>query len=70
MSSDPSRSVGGWEGVDPFRHRGGGVVVFVDAHAEVRKDKDINPQMDPYLGGSQALVNSRYWDPLKRAGDR
>ena len=34
-----------------------GVVVFVDGHAEARKDKDINP---PANG---SLVNVKYWDP-------
>jgi len=34
-----------------------GVVVFVDAHAEARKDSEINP---PSNG---SLVNVKYWDP-------
>ncbi len=34
-----------------------GVVVFVDAHSEARKDRDINP---PSNG---SLVNVKYWDP-------
>ena len=55
------------------RHGGGGnahvngglgVVVFADGHSEARKDQNINPS------GSNPLRNSRYWDPLKRAGDQ
>lgn len=40
-----------------------GVVVFADGHSEARKDANINPQ------GSKPLLNSRYWDPMVRAGD-
>jgi prepilin-type N-terminal cleavage/methylation domain-containing protein/prepilin-type processing-associated H-X9-DG protein len=65
-----------FEGIDTLRHNGGrpgglGNVAFVDGHAESRKDANINPPVDP-LGGasSQCLVNSRYWDPLQRAGAR
>ena len=43
---------------------GRGVVVFVDAHSEARKDANINP---PSNG---SLVNSMFWDPLQRAGKR
>jgi len=43
---------------------GRGVVVFADSHAEARLDKNINPQ------SSNPLQNSRYWDPLKTAGDQ
>lgn len=43
---------------------GVGVVVFADAHSEARKDQNINPS------SSNRLLNSRYWDPLKRAGDQ
>ena len=39
-----------------------GVVVFADSHSEPRKDANINPQT------SNKLINSRYWDPLVRAG--
>lgn len=59
-----------YEGVDVSRHNQRGNVVFADAHAESRKDADINPQADPEDGGNAGLVNSRYWDPLKRAGDK
>ena len=36
---------------------GRGVVVFVDSHAEARKDRDINPP------ANNSLVNVKYWDP-------
>jgi len=60
----------GYEGVDQFRHGNIGVAVFVDGHAEARKDKQINPPVDPGSADVRGLINSRYWDPLKRAGDR
>jgi prepilin-type N-terminal cleavage/methylation domain-containing protein len=60
----------GYEGVDQFRHGNIGVVVFTDGHAEARKDAQINPPVDPGSADIRGLVNSRYWDPLKRAGDR
>ena len=41
-----------------------GVVVFADGHSEMRKDANINPQ------ASNKLKNSKYWDPLLRAGDQ
>ncbi len=47
-----------------------GVAVFTDGHAEARKDAAINPPVDPGAGSVQGLINSRYWDPLKRAGSR
>ena len=66
-----------FEGVDTRRHNGGkwpngvGNVAFSDAHAESRKDTEINPPTDPLAGGSaQSLGNSRFWDPLQRAGSR
>ncbi len=59
-----------FEGVDTSRHNKRGTVVFVDGHAEARKEADINPQADPAGGGNAGLVNSRYWDPLKRGGDK
>jgi len=43
---------------------GVGVVVFADSHSEARKDANINPQ------ASNQLINSKYWDPLLRAGDQ
>ena len=68
---DPKNSqIGGFEGVDRFRHRDTGVVVFNDGHAEARKDSQINPLRDPAFLDVRGLVNSRYWDPLKRAGER
>lgn len=63
-------SGGGYEGIDPNRHLGNGVVVFNDGHAEARKNLSINPPKDPYLGGPPSIINSRYWDPLQRAGSR
>jgi prepilin-type N-terminal cleavage/methylation domain-containing protein len=76
-SMDSSKSTSQqFEGIDTRRHNGGkwggvGDVAFVDGHAESKKDANINPPIDP-LGGasSQCLVNSRYWDPLQRAGTR
>lgn len=59
-----------FEGVDVSRHNKRGNVAFADGHSEARKDADINPQADPESGGNSGLVNSRYWDPLKRAGDK
>ncbi len=68
---DRKRSVSGdFEGIDVLRHRDNGVVVFTDSHAESRKDAMINPPVDPSSGDPKGLINSRYWDPLKRAGDR
>lgn len=60
----------GFEGIDNLRHRQSGVVVFTDGHAEARKDAAINPPVDPGTGDPKGLINSRYWDPLKRGGDR
>ena len=60
----------GYEGIDPNRHLGTGVIVLNDGHSEARKDRDINPPMDPYSGNAKSLINSRYWDPLQRAGSR
>jgi prepilin-type N-terminal cleavage/methylation domain-containing protein len=60
-----------FEGVYMLRHQQLGVVVFTDGHAEVRKDSQINPPVNP-LGSSsaQAVINSHYWDPIQRAGDQ
>ena len=67
---DPKNSqIGGFEGVDRLRHRDTGNTVFSDAHAESRKDSQINPPRDPAFLDARGLINSRYWDPLKRAGD-
>jgi prepilin-type N-terminal cleavage/methylation domain-containing protein len=60
----------GYEGIDPNRHLGTGVVVFNDGHSEARKDSQINPPADPYSGTAKSLINSQYWDPLQRAGAR
>jgi len=46
------------------KNGGLGVVVFADGHSEARKDQNINPN------AANQLLNSRYWDPLKRAGDQ
>ena len=59
----------GYEGVEHRRHNGVGVVAFSDGHGEARKDANINPPIDPITGLADGLINSRYWDPLKRAGD-
>jgi prepilin-type N-terminal cleavage/methylation domain-containing protein/prepilin-type processing-associated H-X9-DG protein len=67
-----------FEGIDTRRHNGGkwpggvGNISFADGHAESRKDFQINPPIDPLTAGghSQGLINSRYWDPLQRAGDQ
>ncbi len=61
-ASDPRR-----EGIDPYRHMGTGVIVFVDGHSEARKDANINPPVDPNSGNPQGLINSRFWDPLQRS---
>jgi len=67
-----------FEGIDTRRHNGGrwpggmGNVAFADGHAESRKDVNINPAVDPLNSGNptKALINSHYWDPLQRAGDK
>jgi prepilin-type N-terminal cleavage/methylation domain-containing protein len=58
------------EGVDNTRHRGTGVVVFNDGHAEARKSPQINPPSDPISSGARGLINSRFWDPLLRGGNQ
>jgi prepilin-type N-terminal cleavage/methylation domain-containing protein/prepilin-type processing-associated H-X9-DG protein len=63
----PFSSKNGHQGVDTLRHWGAGNVVFTDGHAEARKDAEINPPVDPASATVQALINSRYWDPLQRA---
>jgi len=70
MNVDPANGPNSrrqFEGIDPIRHLGTGVVVFNDGHAEARKDKSINPPVDPYDLTPAALVNSRFWDPLQRS---
>ena len=70
-------SQGSYQGI-ACRHGGGssrnnngglGVLVFADSHAEPRKDGNINPQGTATADPLQ-LVNSRYWDPMLRAGER
>jgi prepilin-type N-terminal cleavage/methylation domain-containing protein/prepilin-type processing-associated H-X9-DG protein len=68
---DPKNSgSAGYEGLETFRHRNTGVVVFTDGHAEVRKDAQINPPSDPASGAATGLINSGYWDPLQRGGQQ
>jgi len=68
---DPANTqFGGYEGVDRNRHRKTGNVAFNDGHAESRKDAQINPPRDPGFGDARGLINSRFWDPLKRGGNR
>ena len=62
----PSYS-GAYEGVDQVRHTHTGVIEFTDGHAEARHNNEINPPADPSGGAVQALVNSRFWDPLLRS---
>jgi prepilin-type N-terminal cleavage/methylation domain-containing protein len=50
----------GNEGVDIFRHKPRGNVIFTDGHGEARKDAEINPPI------SGSLVNSFLWDPLQQ----
>jgi prepilin-type N-terminal cleavage/methylation domain-containing protein len=57
-----------YEGVEPKRHLGTAVVSFNDGHSEARKSNTINPPANPADRSAKALVNSRYWDPLQRAG--
>jgi prepilin-type processing-associated H-X9-DG protein len=62
----------GNEGVYCQRHKGVGMVVFVDGHGEMRTDKQINPPIDPdntanlENNSAAALLNSKWWDPLQR----
>jgi prepilin-type N-terminal cleavage/methylation domain-containing protein/prepilin-type processing-associated H-X9-DG protein len=70
----PSSS-GDYEGIDTIRHNGGrfpgsGNVGFADGHSESRNEANINPPVDPQSGNPKGLINSRYWDPLKTAGDQ
>jgi type II secretory pathway pseudopilin PulG len=59
-----------YEGVEMVRHGRIGIVVFADGHSEARKDAAVNPPVDPGTGNIQGLINSKYWDPLKRGGDK
>jgi prepilin-type N-terminal cleavage/methylation domain-containing protein len=65
----PFSSHTGLQGVETFRHLGVGNVVFTDAHAEARKDANINPPVNPANATVQALTNCRYWDPLQRSAN-
>jgi prepilin-type N-terminal cleavage/methylation domain-containing protein/prepilin-type processing-associated H-X9-DG protein len=56
------------EGVNMTRHDQRGNVSFADGHSEVRADKNIDPPVDP--GSFGGLMNSRYWDPIQRAGQQ
>jgi prepilin-type N-terminal cleavage/methylation domain-containing protein len=58
-----------YEGI-ATRHGQRGVVVFTDAHSEACLDKNINPPQNPSSNGAKSLTNSRFWDPLQRAGER
>ena len=71
----PSSSSGLYEGVDCIRHNNGklpgaGNVGFSDGHAETRNNSKINPPFDPVSGNPKSLINSRFWDPLQRAGNQ
>jgi prepilin-type N-terminal cleavage/methylation domain-containing protein len=59
-----------YEGVEPKRHLGLAVVSFNDGHSEARKSQTINPPANPADGSAMALINSKFWDPRQRAGDR
>jgi len=59
------------EGVCVLRHQPLGIVVFTDGHSEGRKDSQINPPINPLgTGNAKALTNSRFLDPIQRAGDQ
>ena len=77
---DPSQTSGNaqFEGIDTRRHNSGkwgnglGNIAFADGHSESRKDAQINPTVNPIdnSGSIKSLINSRFWDPLQRAGTR
>jgi prepilin-type N-terminal cleavage/methylation domain-containing protein len=68
---DPDRSTSrNFEGIEHRRHGGIGIVAFNDGHCEARADAEINPPVDPSTGGADGLINSRFWDPRLRAGNR
>ena len=56
-----------YEGIDVSRHKGSGIAVFNDGHAEARKDIQINPPQDPVSGSARSLNNAEFWDPLQRS---
>jgi hypothetical protein len=59
-----------YEGVEPNRHLGQAVVSFNDGHSEARKSMNVNPPANPADGSARGLVNSQFWDPLQRGGQR
>jgi prepilin-type N-terminal cleavage/methylation domain-containing protein len=59
-----------YEGVEPKRHLGQAVISFNDGHSEARKSENIDPPANPADGSARALINSRFWDPLQRAGQQ
>jgi prepilin-type processing-associated H-X9-DG protein len=65
-----SSGFGTYEGVEPKRHLGKAQMAFNDGHAEGRFSRNINPPSNPYDNGPNCLVNSRFWDPLQRAGQK
>jgi len=65
-----SSGFGTYEGVEPKRHLGKAQMAFNDGHAESRFNKNINPPSNPYDNGPNCLINSRFWDPLQRAGQK
>ena len=56
-------NTGNKEGIDTFRHRNTSAVVFNDNHVEMRKDKQINPQGDPF--STKNLKIALIWDPQR-----
>lgn len=56
------------EGVNTTRHRGKGMVLFVDGHAESKTFKQINPRTDP--SDTQTDEFTEHWDPLQRKSGR
>ena len=46
------------------------IALFNDGHSEPRKDKQINPPIDPVEGSARGLVNVEFWDPLLRGAKR
>jgi prepilin-type N-terminal cleavage/methylation domain-containing protein/prepilin-type processing-associated H-X9-DG protein len=62
----PYSSMASHQGVETYRHRGVGVVLFTDGHAQAMKDAAINPPQDPAAATAQALGNGQHWDPLQR----
>ena len=59
-----------YEGIEPKRHLGQGVVSFNDGHTEARNNSKMNPPANPADRSTTALINSKYWDPRQRGGDK